>query len=117
MKSDRIFLEHILDEIHFLLKQADDQSFETFIHDEVTKRAYSRSIEIIGEAVKNLSAGFKRKHKEVEWKKIAGLRDKIIHQYFGVNYDIVWDVIKNKLPTLKGTLEKILADLEKDEVV
>lgn len=112
MKSDLIFLEHILDEIHFLLKQTDNQSFETFIQDEVTKRAYSRSMEVIGEAVKNLSAGFKRKHKEVEWKKIAGLRDKIIHQYFGVNYDIVWDVIKNKLPMLKETLEKILANLE-----
>jgi uncharacterized protein with HEPN domain len=74
---------------------------------EVLKRACSRSLEIIGEAVKNLSPGF-----DIEWKKIAGLRDKIIHYYFGVNWDILWDVIKRRIPTLKGQVENILKEVK-----
>jgi uncharacterized protein with HEPN domain len=86
--------------------------FEDFAKNEVLKRACSRSIEIIGEATKNLPPDFKKEHKEVEWKKISGLRDKIIHYYFGVNWDIVWDVIKNRLPKLKEQIEKILVKVE-----
>ncbi|MDP2209890.1 MAG: DUF86 domain-containing protein [Bacteroidota bacterium] len=113
MKSDITFLKHILDEINFLLKETKGQSFDQFIHDELTKRAYSRSLEIIGEAVKNISPSLKKKHKEIEWKKMAGLRDKIIHHYFGVNYDILWDTIKNKLPGLKTSIGIILK-MQKD---
>lgn len=101
MKHEEVFLNHILEEINFLAKETEGLKFEEFIQNEVLKRACSRSIEIIGEAVKNLSADFKKRHKEIEWKKVAGLRDKIIHYYFGVNWDIVWDVIKNRLPKLK----------------
>jgi uncharacterized protein with HEPN domain len=101
MKHEEVFLKHILEEINFLAKETEGLKFEEFIQNEVLKRACSRSIEIIGEAVKNLSADFKKRHKEIEWKKVAGLRDKIIHYYFGVNWDIVWDVIKNRLPKLK----------------
>jgi uncharacterized protein with HEPN domain len=76
---------------------------------EILKRACSRSLEIIGEAVKNLSSDFTKKHKDIEWKKIAGLRDKIIHYYFGVNWDILWDVIKNRMPKLGEQIEEILS--------
>jgi len=79
---------------------------------EILKRACSRSLEIIGEAVRNLSSDFRRRHKQIEWKKIAGLRDKIIHYYFGVNWDILWDVIKKRIPTLKIQLERILTEVE-----
>lgn len=109
MKHEKVFLEHILEEIIFLLEKTDGLSFQEFVKDEVLKRACSRSLEIIGEAVKNLSGDFKRKHKDVEWKKISGLRDKIIHVYFGVNWDILWDVIKNRLPTLKVRIENMLS--------
>jgi uncharacterized protein with HEPN domain len=95
-----------------LIKETEGLNFEEFMQNEVLKRACSRSIEIIGEATKNLSADFKRKYKDIEWKKISGLRDKIIHYYFGVNWDIVWDVIKNRLPDLKEQVEKILAKVE-----
>ena len=83
-------------------------SFDDFTEDAVLKRACARSFEIMGEAVKNISSDFKRKRKEIDWKNIAGMRDKLIHQYFGVNWNILWDVIKEKLPGLKVQLEKIL---------
>ncbi len=112
MKSNQVFLNHILDEINFLIKETEGLKFEEFMQNEVLKRACSRSIEIIGEATKNLSTDFKRKYKDIEWKKISGLRDKIIHYYFGVNWDIVWDVIKNRLPELKDQVENMLAKVE-----
>jgi uncharacterized protein with HEPN domain len=111
MKSNKIFLNHILDEIKFLMESTEGMKFEEFIEDETLKRASSRSIEIIGEAVKNLSGDFRRSYKNIEWKKIAGLRDKVIHYYFGVNWDIVWDVIKNRVPELKVKIESILQEM------
>lgn len=112
MKSNRAFLRHFLDEANFLIQETDGMEFDKFMKNEVLKRACSRSLEIIGEAVKNLSSNFKKSHKEIEWKKIAGLRDKIIHYYFGVNWDILWDVIKNRVSTLKDQVEKILKEVE-----
>lgn len=112
MKPNQVFLNHILEEINFLIKETEGLKFEEFMQNEVLKRACSRSIEIIGEAVKNLSTDFKKRYKDIEWKKISGLRDKIIHYYFGVNWDIVWDVIKNKLPELKEQVENILVKVE-----
>ncbi len=105
MKDNRIFLMHILDEVNFLLKETKDRTFESFMNDEVLKRASARSFEIIGEAVKNLSGGYKEKYNQIDWRKIAGMRDKIIHYYFGVNYNIVWATIREKLPELKEKLE------------
>ncbi len=108
MKSNEVFLRHVLDEITFLLEHTRGLSFDDFTEGAVLKRACARSFEIMGEAVKNISSDFKRKRKEIDWKNIAGMRDKLIHQYFGVNWNILWDVIKEKLPGLKVQLEKIL---------
>lgn len=110
MKSNKVFLKHVLDEIGFLLKETDGVNFEQFVENELLKRAAARSIEIIGEAVKNLSPDFKKKHTDADWKKIAGMRDKVIHLYFGVNWDIVWDVITKKLPELKPKIERMLKE-------
>lgn len=93
------------------MKETENIKFEEFMKNEILKRACSRSLEIIGEATKNLSIDFKKKYKEVEWKKISGLRDKIIHYYFGVNWDILWDVIKNRLPKLKEQIDDILTNI------
>lgn len=115
MKHERAFLRHIFDEITFLIKQTEGMEFEEFIKNEVLKRACSRSLEIVGEAVKNLPSDFRKQYKEIEWKKIAGLRDKMIHGYFGVNWDIVWDVVRNQIPKLKEQVEGILEKLESDK--
>lgn len=94
MNLDLPFLKHILDETTFLLKETEDITFDAFIKDELLKRGCTRSLEIIGEAAKNLSLEFKKRHKDIAWKEMAGIRDKIIHYYFGINWDIVWSVIR-----------------------
>ncbi len=71
-------------------------------------RAVVRSIEIIGEASKKIDEEFKSSHIHIEWKKMAGARDKLIHDYFGIDYDIVWDIIKNKIPDLDHFLNQVL---------
>lgn len=68
-----------------------------------------RNLEIIGEAAKNIPAEIKRAHSEIDWKKIAGLRDILIHEYSGINLAIVWDVVTNKLPILKNMIKKMLS--------
>lgn len=108
MKDDKVYLRHILDEIGFLLRESEGKSFEEVIGDEVRKRAFVRSLEIIGEASKNLSDEFKAKHSHIKWRDIAGLRDKLIHHYFGVNWERVWDVIQKHIPKLKEQIDNIL---------
>jgi uncharacterized protein with HEPN domain len=114
MKHNQVFLRHIFDEIIFLVKETEGIKFEEFIKNEILKRACSRSLEIIGEAAKNLSLDFKKQHKDIEWKKISGLRDKMIHGYFGVNWDIVWDVMRSQIPKLKVQVENILDKAESE---
>ena len=108
MKRNDVYLRHILDELKYLIDKSEGLNFEHLIEDETLKRAFTRSLEIIGEAVKNLSPDFKEKHDDIEWKKIAGLRDKVIHYYFNVNWEIVWDVIMNKAQPLKDKIKKIV---------
>ncbi|MBO1224100.1 MAG: DUF86 domain-containing protein [Candidatus Scalindua sediminis] len=76
------------------------------------QRAFVRSIEIIGEAAKKLPEELKQKHSNIEWKAIAGMRDRLIHDYFGIDYDIVWDVVTNKTPQLQKKIQQII-DKEK----
>jgi len=108
MKRNDVYLRHILDELKFLIDKSEDLKFDEFMENEILQRAFTRSLEIIGEAVKNISPDFKEKHDDIEWKKIAGLRDKVIHYYFNVNWEIVWDVIKNKAQDLNRKIEKIM---------
>ena len=112
MKHDVVYLQHIIDEINFVHDESKNLEYDAFIESEIYTRAFSRSIEVIGEAVKKLSPDLKEKHPEIEWKKISGMRDKLIHQYFNVDYDLLWDVIINKLPDVRVTIESILEELK-----
>ena len=92
------YLKHIRDESYYLLSvTAKGINKDDFLNDETLKRAVVRSLEIIGEATKKIPADFKLKWSNVKWKEMAGMRDRLIHDYMGVNYSIVWDVIKNKI--------------------
>ena len=80
----------------------------SFLQDETLTRAYVRSIEVIGEAVKQLPDELRQKHNTIEWRAMAGMRDRLIHNYFGVDHEIVWDVVINKIPALDTAIRQIL---------
>lgn len=82
-------------------------SHDDFFEDTKTQDAVVRNLEIIGEAVKIISGDLKEKYLNIPWKDLAGLRDKLIHHYFGINYDIVWQVVKNELPDILYQLDEI----------
>ncbi len=102
------YLQHILDETTYIIASSTNLDKTGFVQDETLKRAYVRSIEVIGEAVKQLPDGLRQKYDAIEWRAIAGMRDRLIHNYFGVDYDIVWDVVVNKIPTLDAEIRLIL---------
>lgn len=107
-KQPEEYLKHILDEINFLLSSSKDVAEDKFMRNETLQRAYSRSLEIIGEATKQLPKEFTDKYSQIDWNLMAGMRDKLIHHYFGVDFAIVWDVVKNELPKLKPQIQKLV---------
>jgi len=103
------YLKHIRDESSYILSVITaDTTKDDFLSDETLKRAIVRSLEIIGEASKKIPADFKVKWGTIEWKNMAGMRDRLIHDYMGVNYSIVWDVIKNKIPELHKQIVDVI---------
>jgi uncharacterized protein with HEPN domain len=102
------YLKHIRDESSYILSViTPDKTKDDFLADETLKRAVIRSLEIIGEATKKIPADFKVKWSTVKWKNMAGMRDRLIHDYMGVNYSIVWDVVKNKIPELHEQITEV----------
>ena len=101
-------LHDILQEAAFLAHQVALTSWEAFIQDEVKKRAFVRSLEIMGEAAKKVPQEIRDQILEIEWKKIASLRDRLIHDYSGVDYAIVWDIALTKVPLLAKQLQPIV---------
>lgn len=110
--SNLEFLNHIEDEIRFCLKEMEHLSYEEFISDEKLMRAVVRSLEIIGEASKKISRELKAKYPKLEWKSISGMRDRLIHHYFGVDYEVVYRTITLDLPLFHESIAVIKRDLE-----
>ena len=101
-------LRHIRDEAAYLVRQSKALTRETFLGDETLQRAFVRSLEVIGEATKRLPADLRQKYPNINWRAISGMRDRLIHAYFGVDYDIVWDVATNQAKDLLDQVEQIL---------
>jgi len=109
--SERADVEFLADTKEAVLRinaYTGDLSYEQFLEDKKTQDAVVRNLEIIGEAAKNISEELKKKYPQIRWKDLAGVRDKLIHHYFGVNFDIVWNIVKQELPELLSQLEEIL---------
>ena len=103
------YLKHIRDESLYIISVINNElTKDEFLRDETLKRAVVRSLEIIGEATKKVPADFKIKWNSIKWKNMAGMRDRLIHDYMGVNYSIVWDVVKNKIPELYNQIEEVI---------
>lgn len=112
MKKDPVvFLKHILESADYVNDYVKNLSEDDFFDSIQTQDSVIRRLEIIGEAVKNLPDDFKESHPEIPWQKITGMRDNLIHEYFGVDADLVWNTIKQDLPEFKIRIEQILAEL------
>jgi uncharacterized protein with HEPN domain len=109
----RAFVKDVLEARRKSEKYTKNLSAEDFVQTEVVQDAVLRNLEVISEAVKNIPLEIKTSRYDVEWKKIAGLRDILIHAYFGVDADIVWDIVRNKIPDLKRTALEILSEIDR----
>jgi len=107
VKDDRVYLQHIRDAIGRILSYTANGR-DAFLATPQAQDAVIRNLEIIGEAVKHLSPELRQQHPDIPWKQIAGMRDEMIHEYFGVDVHIVWKVVERHLPTLRQTIESLL---------
>jgi len=106
------YIEDILESMENSLEFVKGMEYDEFITDTKTIYAVVRAIEIIGEAVKNIPKDVQEKYPEIPWRSMAGIRDKLIHAYFGVNLERIWQVIQKDIPELKPKFEKILEELK-----
>jgi uncharacterized protein with HEPN domain len=107
-RTDRDFVSDIQEAIRRVMAYTSGMTYEAFLTDTKTQDAVIRNIEIIGEAVKNLSEELRAKRADIPWKGMTGIRDKLIHHYFGVNLDIVWQVVTSDLPPVLAPLAELL---------
>jgi uncharacterized protein with HEPN domain len=104
-KDDTVYLKHMKDAIDKIIRYVGAMNRDEFLKDELVQDAVIRQIEIVGEASKRLSLGFKDTHPEIPWKDIVGMRNKLIHDYMGVDIDAVWDTIGKDIVFLKRQIE------------
>ncbi|MEM4347889.1 MAG: DUF86 domain-containing protein [Candidatus Altiarchaeota archaeon] len=115
MKRDyRHYILDILDSIKAIESFVEGYAFEDFAKDRKTVDAIIRNLEIIGEAAKNVPKDIKKKYGEIPWKEMAGMRDKLIHEYHGVDLEIIWKVVVERLPTIRPFFEKIAEEMKNE---
>lgn len=102
------YLRHILDEANYIHERMATVTEAEFMADPTLQRAFVRSLEIIGEATKRVPMELRAKYGAIDWRSMAGMRDRLIHDYFGVDLDIVWDVVVHKIPLLRRTIQQII---------
>lgn len=109
-RTDRDFLSDILEAIRRARLYVDGMGYDQFLADIKTQDAVIRALEVVGEATKRLSSTVREQHSLLPWKSMAGVRDKLIHDYFGVNLDVVWQIVTEELPPIGQQMEKILTE-------
>lgn len=110
MRDYRLYLKDISDAMDSIEKFVEGMDFDEFIRDDKTTSAVVRKFEIIGEATKMIPEFIKEKYPQVPWKDMAGMRDRLIHAYFGIDYVLIWETIKNAIPKTKSIVHKILEE-------
>ncbi len=111
-KAPIFFLEDIKQSLDKIFRYTEGVEFEQFVSNDMLKDAVERNFEVIGEAVKNLPDDLRSSYPNVPFKQVAGMRDKLIHDYFGVDYSLVWNTIKEKLPQFRKDIEEIINGLK-----
>lgn len=107
-KDSKLYLDDIAEAISKVQRYMRDVSFQQFSKDDQKVDAVIRNLEVIGEAVQRIPEEMRQKHSSIEWKQIAGLRDILIHEYFGIDKEIIWDIVQNKLPSLDASIRSLL---------
>ena len=108
--EDKVRLQHMLDEANEACKYAENISFDDFLKDGKTARAIIRSVEVIGEAASKISDELRKEHSEVPWQKIVGMRNRLIHVYFDIDYHTLWQTVKENLPALIEQINAIVLE-------
>ena len=108
MSEDRIYLLHVRDAVADILAYA-EAGEDAFLHETMRQDAVIRKLEVIGEAVKQISEHTRALRPDIPWRRVAGMRDRLIHQYFGVDLDLVWNVVRLELPGLAGAVDDLLS--------
>jgi uncharacterized protein with HEPN domain len=114
-RNYRLFIKDIISAMKSIEKFVEGLSLDQVKEDDKTSSAVIRKFEIIGEATRHVPDNLKEEYPDIPWKRMAGMRDRLIHAYFGVDYKLVWEAIKIDIPKLKPRLEEVLAGLEKVE--
>ena len=115
IKDYKIFIRDIIAAMESIENFVKNMNLEQLMKDDKTSSAVIRKFEIIGEASKNIPIALKDKYKDISWKSMAGMRDRLIHAYFGIDYKLVWSAIKADIPEMKPKLQRMLAQLEKED--
>ena len=110
-RRDLDYLSDLFEAVQRILAYTDELKYEDFLVDHKTQDAVIRNLEVMGEATKNLSTDLQEHHRDLPWREMAAVRDRLIHHYFGVNNEIIWQIIEHDLPGLLPDLEKLIADL------
>ena len=107
-KDTNIFLSHILESISYIEHDTDGKSKQDFLNDRVVQDLVVRRLAVIGEAARNIPDDFRKKHKQIPWRSITGMRDVVVHDYFSLDFGRIWDTVENDLPKVKKEIEKII---------
>lgn len=109
-RRETLYLDDIRESCEKVLRFTKGMTYKDFVHDELHFDAVLRNLEIIGEAVKNISEKTRQKYPQIKWRKIAGFRDIVAHEYFGVNEETIWDIVEHEIPDLLATVKTMLGE-------